>query len=172
MWMTQFLILFPHLLDVIFWVKPNTTIWVKNTVLYIVPFRTSSNLWIPSTNQRIEIKHFSCYFCIWFDRDNHHATKPRLSHRDNTRVPSFVTSDHPFKVGRLVYHQYSQKKPQIWHSFAVLVDWWGMRNPTLMGFIELNFGEGSTGTAPFQFGRGDQALCKNRSWRWGLCDQR
>jgi hypothetical protein len=39
--------------------KLGTTVSQKNAELYVLPFRTLTRLWIPLTDQRSEIKHFS-----------------------------------------------------------------------------------------------------------------
>jgi hypothetical protein len=38
--------------------KLGTTVSQKNVELYVLPFGTSTGLWIPLTDQRNEIRHF------------------------------------------------------------------------------------------------------------------
>jgi hypothetical protein len=45
--------------EVILLNKFGTTVSQKNAELYVLPFGTSRRLWIPLTDQKSEVKHFS-----------------------------------------------------------------------------------------------------------------
>jgi hypothetical protein len=68
--------------------KLGMTVSQKNAELYMVPFGTSSRLWIPLTDQRSEIRHFSVLIS-WF-------TLSGTSSHDNVRMLNPLT---PFVSG-------------------------------------------------------------------------
>jgi hypothetical protein len=60
--------------------KLDTTVSQKNAKLSVLPFGTSTKLWIPLTDQRSEIRHFSVLIS--------ELTLSRISSRDDTYIES------------------------------------------------------------------------------------